>query len=680
MASVGTYYVTIMPDMSGFSTKILKEIDAAAASTEGGKRAGTNFMSGFAGAAQVALGNVMSNIATQAWGALSQGIAGGVERLDTMSVFPKIMANMGIDEASAKKAADRVAKSIQGLPTALDDAIRSVQRLTMSTGDVDKATDVFIAFNNALIAGGAPMSLQASALEQFSQAVNKGKPDMLEWRSLMNAMPAQLRQIASAMGMTTDELGEGLRKGDIAMDDFLDALVRVNKEGVDGYAAFSEQVTTMTDTVGVALANARNRAEKFWQAIFEGIGQERISGLINGITEKLPEYGAAIGGFIDDVISKFEELDGIQAFNDLKESWNDLKSTVSGIWDDVKPEFEELLSTIFATDVELSWESFKEFLAGAFKQTLIEIKSLLDGMNAAAQGLKDYYDYLNGKGGYDFTDSTRYTNTNMYGAGGTIRGWENDANLQQRKGGIYWYYNDPAAQLQATDDFYRHILEKDTETTNSIDQNWQGLNSNLNIGWEVSGSRWGNTMGHITLSSGKMRDSVKGDFDSVKLASDTAGNSIASSISSGMDNALKSVNGKVASINSSIKSIKGKTVDIALNVYKTGISGIDFKTSVKNGAITSIQAYPFATGGIVTGPTWSLMGEAGTEAIVPLDNPRYVGTFADAIADKLNGRDSGNVNNYYIDGNLVASDAILARALDTVAERVSGRRRMGAIA
>ena len=177
-----------------------------------------------------------------------------------------------------------------------------------------------------------------------------------------------------------------------------------------------------------------------------------------------------------------------------------------------------------------------------------------------------------------------------------------------------------------------------------------------------------------------MRDSVKGDFDSIKISSDTAGNSIASSISSGMDNALKSVNGKVASINSSIKSIQGTTVDIALNVYKTGISGIDFKTSLKNGSINAIRAYTFATGGIVTGPTWSLMGEAGNEAIVPLDNPRYVGTFADTIADKLNGRDSGNVNNYYIDGDLVASDAILARALDTVAERVSGRRRMGAIA
>ena len=35
------------------------------------------------------------------------------------------------------------------------------------------------------------------------------------------AMPAQLNQVAKAMGISTDELGGGLRGGTISMDDFM---------------------------------------------------------------------------------------------------------------------------------------------------------------------------------------------------------------------------------------------------------------------------------------------------------------------------------------------------------------------------------------------------------------------------------------------------------------------------
>ena len=46
------------------------------------------------------------------------------------------------------------------------------------------------------------------------------------------------------------------------------------------------------------------------------------------------------------------------------------------------------------------------------------------------------------------------------------------------------------------------------------------------------------------------------------------------------------------------------------------------------------------------------------------------------FAEHMDGK-AGTVNNYYIDGNLVQADAVLAAALDTVAQRVGGRRRMG---
>lgn len=94
-----------------------------------------------------------------------------------------------------------------------------------------------------------------------------------------------------------------------------------------------------------------------------------------------------------------------------------------------------------------------------------------------------------------------------------------------------------------------------------------------------------------------------------------------------------------------------------------------------SGGLPHISVEWYAKGGIVDGATLIGAGEKGPEAIIPLYEP-YFSKWGDMIAERMD-VGSGTVNNYYIDGNLVAADAALAAALDTVAQRVGGRRRMG---
>lgn len=290
MASIGSYYITIMPDMSKFNGQIVSGLDGAGASS--GKAFNGSFLSSIKGTALgVAVGNLVSSGFNQVMGGLSTG----VERLDIIKNFPRVMANLGVDAGSAADAVDRIQRSLVGLPTSLQGGVQAVQRLTTSFGDVDRATDVFIAFNNALVAGAAPASLQASALEQFSQAVAKGKPDMLEWRSLMSAMPAQLEQVAQSMGMTSSQLGEGLRQGQIPMDDFLDSIIALNEEGVGEFGSFSEQVTAATSTIGTALTNVGNRIGAGWAAILDVFGQSNIADVINGFSTGVLDFMTRIG-------------------------------------------------------------------------------------------------------------------------------------------------------------------------------------------------------------------------------------------------------------------------------------------------------------------------------------------------------------------------------------------------
>ena len=120
-----------------------------------------------------------------------------------------------------------------------------------------------------------------------------------------------------------------------------------------------------------------------------------------------------------------------------------------------------------------------------------------------------------------------------------------------------------------------------------------------------------------------------------------------------------------------LNSLQSKRINVELNVFKTGISKIGVDGTLAGGGFSVWTA---AAGGIATSPTFGVFGEAGDEALIPLSNRDKVRPFARAVAAEMGG---GTVNNYYIDGNLVAADATLAAALGVVAERVGGRRRMG---
>lgn len=227
-------------------------------------------MGAVAGAAQAAFSKAMDVI--------SNSVQGAIKRVDILNNFPKVMSNMNISADESKKTINELSKSLQGLPTPLDTAALAVQRLTTSTGDVKKAKDVFLALNNAILAGGAPMDLQSSAMEQFSQAFAKGKPDMIEWRSLMSAMPTQLKQLAEHLKMpNVDALGEALRNGDISMQQFSDALIELNKNGTGQFQSFEKQAKNSTAGVQTGIANMQTAITRGIANIMQSIGQENIS-------------------------------------------------------------------------------------------------------------------------------------------------------------------------------------------------------------------------------------------------------------------------------------------------------------------------------------------------------------------------------------------------------------------
>lgn len=286
---------------------------------------------------------------------INNSIDGAVSRIDTLNNFPKVMSNLGIESEASTKAINKLSDGLQGIPTTLDDAALAVQRFTSKNGQVDKSVDLFLAVNNALLAGGASADIQSSAMEQLSQAYAKGKPDMVEWRSIQTAMPAQLKQISKAMlgnrdsideylkkakeyakqnpmsstakelieqleevkkgsGDMTTALGTALRTGIISMDDFMDTVVKLNKEGSGEFLSFEKQAKNSTGGIKTSITNAKT-------AITRG-----VAGIIKAFDEMLKKNG--LGG-ISTVISKV----GSNAEKVLKKAAEQIPKVVSKIKD-----------------------------------------------------------------------------------------------------------------------------------------------------------------------------------------------------------------------------------------------------------------------------------------------------------------------------------------------------------
>lgn len=286
-----------------------------------------------------AVAGVVSSVFEKAMGVVSSSIDSAVSRVDTMNNFPRVMEGLGYSADSAAASIQLMSDHLTGLPTRLDAMTTSVQKIVPTVKDVGKATDIMLSFNDALLAGGASTQVQEAALEQFSQVLAKGKPELEDWRSIQTAMPGQLDQVAQAMlgaGASSNDLYEAMKDGTVSIEDFEQAFIDLDQNGLEGFASFAEQAKTGTAGIATSFANLQNAVTKAVAKVIDAIGVENITApiesartAINGAADWLAgkvEWAKGILGKLGEGIdpSKFERLsnalgaigDGISSLDD----------------------------------------------------------------------------------------------------------------------------------------------------------------------------------------------------------------------------------------------------------------------------------------------------------------------------------------------------------------------------
>ena len=313
MAEVASAYVTLIPhfkDLSGYIEGALGGTKATSSAAAAGSKAASSFASSFAGGAIM---GAVSSVVSSAMGAISSSLGSAIARVDTMNNFPRVMESLGFSADTAQGSIDRMASRIDGLPTALNSLVSMTQRLTATTGDLDYATTLSIALNDALLAGGASTVDVERALVQYTQALAKGKPEMEDWRTLQEVMPGQLNAIAKAMmgaDASSNDLYQAMKDGVFTMEDFNAALITLDNEGMEGMASFEQQARSSTKGIGTAMTNVGNRVSKALGSVIEAIGPDAIAGAIDRFSSGIVAAGNRVASFVSSVKGSLSSLVG----------------------------------------------------------------------------------------------------------------------------------------------------------------------------------------------------------------------------------------------------------------------------------------------------------------------------------------------------------------------------------
>lgn len=332
-------YVQIVPSMKGVGKAIEKAFGDASKTTgsKTGQSIGKGLSVGFASKVGAVAG-ITSNVFSKVASVVTSSLGSAVDRADQMNNFPKVMKNLGYSATDAAASIKKISDALDGLPTTSSAMTGMVQQLAPLTSNLDEATDIALAFNNAMLAGGASTMEQENALTQYTQMLSAGKVDMQAWRSIQAAMPGQLNQVAEAMmgaGHNANDLYEAMKSGKFSFDDFNKAVMDLNQNGFGKYASFAQQAKDATQGIGTAMENVKNRVAKAVQKVVEAVGVENIAGAINGFSSQFGKVGDAAASMVTGVKNwlgqLWQALKDNGALSTFKSLWDGLRDAIMGV-------------------------------------------------------------------------------------------------------------------------------------------------------------------------------------------------------------------------------------------------------------------------------------------------------------------------------------------------------------
>ena len=276
---------------------------------------GSSSGSAFGNAWTVAAGTIIARGVTKIAQTISNQLGDAVVRADTLTRFPKVMEQMGYSAEIAEGAIQKLVKGVENVPTPLDKVVSGTQQLVAVTRDVDKASDWMLAVSDAMLSNSASAEKAQLAVYQFTQILQKGKPAGDDWRAVMEAAPGVMLELAEAMGYTSAVMGgdfyTALQKGEVSIEDMMDVLVKMDKEGLNGFDSLQKRAETASGGIETSMTILKQSISNAIRDIILDIGPDKIMDGINSIKEALVNLVKGIGEVVKFIINNWASIEPV---------------------------------------------------------------------------------------------------------------------------------------------------------------------------------------------------------------------------------------------------------------------------------------------------------------------------------------------------------------------------------
>lgn len=295
--TIGTAWINIKPSLNGVQSAIQKQLKGTG-SAVGNDLTDEMTKSVTKGTAiGTALGNVIYDGVKKAMSAVQELISDAFNYSNKLAASTKVLQSMGNATEDVEKATKKLQKTLKRLPTSTASALKGVQQLAASWGDLDFSTDAFTAFNAAILYGGGTTENLENAITQLSQVALDGPLDAQTWLSLRNSglLPAA-QAVAELNGMTVNELKESLGKGNMTTREFLNSLIQIENQT----GKFSKGAEAANQTISGSFQVLYKNVTERLGGIIDKLGlQSGLTGAIQGLGKKIEEFLGGAEGFID---------------------------------------------------------------------------------------------------------------------------------------------------------------------------------------------------------------------------------------------------------------------------------------------------------------------------------------------------------------------------------------------
>lgn len=318
-ATLGTAYVQIVPSAQGISGSISKALapEAASAGNKAGSLISTNMSKKLQGASKV-LGNVgttLTNKVTKPAMVAGSALAGmvigkGLQRLNAIDNARAKLSALGHDATSVKTIMDNATAAVKGTAFGLDEAANTAAAAVAARIQPGKELTRYLKLcGDAAAVAGVDMAEMGSI---FNKVAANGKVSTEEMNQLADRGIPIWQLLSKETGMSMDELRKAVSEGAIDVNDFQGALERMGKGA--GTVAQEMGSSTLSGALKNLWASVGRVGANFLSAGDDAEGVfDKLRDLVVKLTEKMGTFeekakvwGAILGEVFKGIIEYFK--------------------------------------------------------------------------------------------------------------------------------------------------------------------------------------------------------------------------------------------------------------------------------------------------------------------------------------------------------------------------------------